>query len=62
MDPIRWIMLVALTLFLAEGFALSVFPAQVKDVISQLEPRSLQAAGLLETVLAAALIAGVLFG
>lgn len=62
MDPIRWIMLVALSLFLAEGFALSVFPAQFRDLISQLEPKSLQALGLVETVLAAALIAGVLFG
>lgn len=62
MDPIRWIMLVALSLFLAEGFALSVFPTQFRDLISQLEPKSLQALGLVETVLAAALIAGVLFG
>lgn len=61
MDPIRWIMLVALSLFLAEGFALSVFPGPIKELISQLEPRSLQTAGLVETVLAAALIAGVLF-
>jgi len=62
MNAIRWVMLIALSLFLAEGFALSVFPAQIKELISQLEPRSLQAAGLVETVLAAALIAGVLFG
>jgi uncharacterized protein YjeT (DUF2065 family) len=55
-------MLVALSLFLAEGFALSVFPTQMKELVSQLEPRVLQAAGLCETVLAAALIAGVLFG
>jgi hypothetical protein len=62
MDPIRWIMLIALSLFLAEGFALSVFPAQFRDLISQLEPKALQTLGLIETVLAAALIAGVLFG
>lgn len=55
-------MLAALALFLAEGFALSVFPVQFRDLISQLEPRTLQAAGLMETVLAAALMAGVLFG
>ncbi len=62
MDPIRWIMLAALALFLAEGFALSVFPTQFRELVSQLEPRTLQAAGLVETVLAAALMAGVLFG
>jgi uncharacterized protein YjeT (DUF2065 family) len=62
MNSIRWIMLVALSLFLAEGFALSVFPVQMKELLSQLEPRMLQTAGLCETVLAATLIAGVLFG
>lgn len=62
MEPIRWIMLVALGLFLAEGFALSVFPVQFRDLVSQLEPRALQAAGLLETVVAAALMVGVILG
>lgn len=62
MDFTRWLMIAALCLFLAEGFALSVFPVQFRELVSQLEPRSLQAAGLIETVVAAALMAGVLFG
>jgi len=62
MEPIRWIMLVALGLFLAEGFTLSVFPVQFRDLVSQLEPRMLQAAGLMETVVAAALMVAVILG
>lgn len=60
MDAVRWIMVLALALFLAEGFALSVFPVQFRDLVSQLDARTLQAAGLMETVLAAALIVGVI--
>jgi hypothetical protein len=59
-DPVRWIMLVALTLFLAEGFTLSVFPAQFKEFLIEAEPRFLQAAGLAETIIAAGLMAGIL--
>lgn len=62
MDAVRWIMVLALALFLAEGFALSVFPVQFRDLVSQLDARTLQAAGLMETVLAAALIVGVILG
>ena len=60
MDPVRWMMLVALTLFLAEGFTLSVFPTQFKEFLVELEPRYLQAAGLAETIIAAGLMAGIL--
>ncbi len=62
MDAVRWIMVLALALFLAEGFALSVFPVQFRDLVSQLDARTLQTAGLMETVLAAALIVGVILG
>ncbi|HEX4148460.1 MAG TPA: hypothetical protein VHY20_05710 [Pirellulales bacterium] len=60
MDPVRWIMVIALTLFLAEGFTLSVFPTQFKEFLQQMEPRLLQAAGLAETIIAAGLMAGIL--
>jgi uncharacterized protein YjeT (DUF2065 family) len=62
MDAVRWIMVLALALFLAEGFALSVFPVQFRELVSQLDARTLQAAGLMETVLAAALMVGVILG
>ena len=51
--------MLALALFLAEGFALSVFPNQVKEFLLQMEPRMLQAAGLVETLVAAGLLAGL---
>ena len=60
MDPARWITLVALTLFLVEGFTLSVFPVQFQEMLKQLEPRTLQSIGLVEIVLAVGLIAGIL--
>ena len=62
MDPIRWITLVALTIFLAEGFTLSMFPVQFKEFLVEADPRLLQAAGLAETVLAAGLMAGLILG
>lgn len=62
MDVARWIMLAALTLFLAEGFTLSIFPAQFKQFLTEADPRALQAIGLVETVLAVGLIAGILAG
>jgi uncharacterized protein YjeT (DUF2065 family) len=62
MDPAHWITLVALTLFLVEGFTLSVFPVQFQEMLKQMEPRTLQAIGLVETVLAVGLISGILLG
>jgi hypothetical protein len=52
-------MFAALTLFLAEGFTLSMFPAQFKEFMAEADPRYLQAAGLAETVIAAGLMAGI---
>lgn len=60
MDAARWLTLIALSLLLAEGFALSVFPRQFKELLTEADPRLLQAAGLAETVIAAALIAGIM--
>ncbi len=62
MDPIRWITLIALTIFLAEGFTLSMFPTQFKEFLIEADPRLLQAVGLGETVLAAGLMAGLILG
>jgi hypothetical protein len=60
MDPARWITVIALTFFLAEGFTLSVFPKQFQELMQEVEPRTLQIAGLLETILAVGLMAGIL--
>jgi hypothetical protein len=59
-DPVRWLTVLALILFLAEGFTLSVFPAQFKEFMTQVEPRTLQAAGLAETIIVVGLLAGIL--
>lgn len=62
MDVARWATLIALTLFFAEGFTLSVFPAQFKQFLIEADPRLLQAVGLAETILAVGLIAAILIG
>ncbi len=62
MDVARWVTLIALTLFLVEGFTLSVFPLQFKEFLVQADPRAMQAMGLVETVIAVSLIAGILVG
>ncbi len=62
MDVARWVTLAALTLFLAEGFTLSVFPIPFKQFLAEADPRTLQAMGLVETVMAVSLIAGILAG
>lgn len=62
MEISRWLTIIALTLFLAEGFALTVFPRQFKAMLVESDPGALQMLGLIETVIAAALITGILFG
>lgn len=59
MDAARWLTVMALSLLLAEGFALSVFPRQFKELMTEADPRLLQAAGLAETVIAVVLMAGI---
>lgn len=59
MDASRWLTLMALSLLLAEGFTLSVFPRQFKELLTEADPHMLQAAGLLETVVAVVLMAGI---
>lgn len=60
MDAGRWLTIVALSFLLAEGFALSVFPRQFKELLTEADPRLLQAAGLAETVVAVVLMAGII--
>jgi hypothetical protein len=62
MEPARWITIIALTLFLAEGFALTVFPRQFKEFLIEADPRALQVLGLIETVIAAGLLTGLVAG
>ncbi|HWB08204.1 MAG TPA: hypothetical protein VG826_03225 [Pirellulales bacterium] len=60
MDAARWLTVMALSLLLAEGFTLSVFPRQFRDLLVEADPRMLQAAGLAETVVAVVLLAGII--
>ena len=60
MNASHWIACTALSMLLLEGFVLSVFPTQVREALQNMEPRALQWAGMAETVLAAALLMGLL--
>ncbi len=62
MDVIRWMTLLALSIFLAEGFTLSMFPAQFQQFLTTADPKLLQVLGVAETLLAAGLITGLLMG
>lgn len=61
MDLLRWLMALALTLFVAEGFTLSVFPRQFQDWMRDSDPRVLQIVGLVETTVAVGLLLGIVF-
>jgi hypothetical protein len=61
LDTIEWLVVAGLSLFFLEGFLLSVFPHQVKEWLAEVEPRTLQAVGLIETLIAVGLLMGVLF-
>jgi hypothetical protein len=54
-------MLLGTSLFLLEGFLFTMFPAQVLEMLREADPRSLQIAGMIETVVAASFIASLLF-
>ncbi|HUY35200.1 MAG TPA: hypothetical protein VMV69_20815 [Pirellulales bacterium] len=62
MNPTQWMTVMGLTLFLVEGFTLSVFPRQFKEFLAEADPRVLQIAGLFETTVAAGLMAGIVLG
>ena len=61
MTALKIVMLLGTSLFLLEGFLFTMFPAQMLQMLRQAEPRSLQIAGMIETVVAASLIASLLF-
>jgi hypothetical protein len=54
-------MLIGASLFLLEGFMFSLFPEQVLAALRETEPRMLQIAGLIETIVAASLLACLYF-
>ena len=60
MDPLRWITVAAVCIFFIEGFVLSVYPEQLRQILIESEPRSLQMAGWAETAVAVGLLAALL--
>ena len=62
MDWVRWMTVAALSGFLLEGFVLTVFPQQFQQLLSSVEPRTLQTIGIIETVIAIGLMAGLMTG
>lgn len=56
----HWITITAVLFILLEGFVLSVFPEQFKQLIGQADGRVLQIAGVMETLVAMILLAGLL--
>ena len=62
MAGLRIVMLAASSIFLFEGLMFSLFPEQVLAMLRETEPRTLQIAGLVETLVAASLLGSLLFG
>jgi len=60
-DALRTIMMLGAGLFLLEGFLFSLFPEQVLAALREAEPRTLQIAGLIESLVAASLLASLYF-
>ena len=61
MTGLQVVMMVGASIFLLEGFLFSLFPEQVLVALREAEPRTLQIAGIVETVVAASLLAGLFF-
>ena len=61
MDALRTIMMLGAGLFLLEGFLFSLFPEQILAALREAEPRTLQIAGLIESLVAASLLASLYF-
>jgi uncharacterized protein YjeT (DUF2065 family) len=57
---VRWITIAAVCIFFIEGFVLSVFPEQLRQILIESDSRSLQLAGLAETIVAIGLLAALL--
>jgi len=60
-NAMKIIMVLGASIFLLEGFLFSLFPEQVLAAIREAEPRTLQIAGMIETVIAASLLASLFF-
>ena len=58
---LKIIMILGATMFLLEGFMFSLFPEQMLAALRKAEPRTLQIAGMVETVVAASLLASLYF-
>jgi uncharacterized protein YjeT (DUF2065 family) len=56
MNTLEWIALAALSMILIEGFALSLFPEQIRQLLAESDPRALQFAGLAETIFGVGLV------
>ena len=61
MSAFKVIVLLGASMFLIEGFLFSLFPAQVLEMLREADARSLQIAGMIETVVAASLMASLFF-
>jgi hypothetical protein len=60
MGAFKILMIFGASLFLLEGFMFSLFPAQVLAMLREADPRALQIAGMVETLIAATLLASIL--
>ncbi len=58
---LKIIMVLGASMFLVEGFMFSLFPKQMLAALREAEPRTLQIAGMIETVVAASLLASLYF-
>lgn len=58
----RWAVIVLVNVVLFEGMLLFLFPDRVQAVLTQADPRLLQLAGMLESIIGAALLALILLG
>ena len=61
MSVFKIVMLLGAGMFLIEGFLFSLFPSQVLQMLREADPRSIQVAGMIETVVAASLMASLFF-
>ena len=61
MSALQIIMMAGAGLFLLEGFTFTLFPEQVLATLREADPRMLQVAGMIESVVAASLLACLFF-
>lgn len=59
---LRWVVIVLVNVLLFEGMLLFLFSDRVQAFLTDADPRVLQVAGLIESIIGAALLASLLFG